>query len=158
MIQINTAVDIRRPPEEVFAYVADIRNNPRWQPVLRVEDVPVARASAGMRFRQWFQLLGRSYEARYEVTDCVPPRRIAFRYASSPFSSEGAYTFEPVPAGTRFGVAGVVNLHGLMRLSEGLLTGTVRDEIRESAEKLKRLLEAPDAILVRSGAADAGRG
>jgi uncharacterized protein YndB with AHSA1/START domain len=149
MIEISTAVEIRRPLDEVYACVADIRNNPLWQPVLRVEDAPAVPARAGMRFRQWFQLLGRSYEARYEITACEPPRRLAFRYASAPFSSEGAYVFEHSSGGTRLTVEGTVALHGLMRLSEGLLAGTVREEIRESAERLKRLLEAPAGLPVR---------
>ena len=35
MIKIETTVHVERPPQEVFAYLANFENNPKWQSGMR---------------------------------------------------------------------------------------------------------------------------
>ena len=71
---------IARSAEDVFAFVADAENNPRWHEHVnetRWIDPPPTRV--GRRGRQTGHLFGRDWAFVAEVVEYDPPRRVVFR-------------------------------------------------------------------------------
>jgi uncharacterized membrane protein len=71
---------IRARPEEVFAFVADAENNPRWHAHVRatrwLDEGPTA---LGRRGRQHGHLFGRDWAFVAEVAEWEPPRLVTFQ-------------------------------------------------------------------------------
>lgn len=71
---------IRRAPEDVFAFVADAENNPRWHAHVRETrwvDEPPTRV--GRRGRQESRLWGRDWVFVAEVAEWEPPHAVTFQ-------------------------------------------------------------------------------
>jgi uncharacterized membrane protein len=101
MTHATHAVHIDRPIEEVFDFLANGANNPRWQPLV-VRTVPVDDAQGvGSAFRQTLRHpLGFKVSADYRITDYDPPRRLALRVTSGgPFRPTLSYTLTPSQSG-----------------------------------------------------------
>ncbi|MFL5774900.1 MAG: SRPBCC family protein [Chloroflexota bacterium] len=71
---------IRAPPEEVFAFIADVENNPTWHEHVRetrwIDEGPTR---IGRRGRQFGHLWGRDWAFVAEVAEWDPPHRVAFQ-------------------------------------------------------------------------------
>ena len=79
---ITASVSIAKPPEQVFAYVADVGRHGEWSPKpLRIADLsgPVAK---GATFTSYGTIPGdKNHRNDVEVTDYEPPSRLALRSA-----------------------------------------------------------------------------
>jgi uncharacterized protein YndB with AHSA1/START domain len=141
VIQISNQIEIARPVDEVFAFVADFNNNPRWMPVLGVEQTSSGPVGAGTTFRQRFHMMGADYEMDCVITEFEPVRRISFRFVAPVFSWQGGYVVEPVPAGARVHARGTINLNGPFKMTETLFAPKIRRLINDTAPRLKQALE-----------------
>ena len=95
---------IARPPEDVFAFHADLRNHPRTSPsqqreqVIRGADAPL-REGARVAFRARHGGLWRTLEA--EIIDWDPPRGFTSRQVCGPFAAwTHRHQFKPFQSGT----------------------------------------------------------
>jgi hypothetical protein len=83
----EASMHIDRPPDEVFAFVADAANNPKWRKnVVRTEWLDDGPMRVGRRGRQTARLLGREWTVDAEVVEWDPPRRVAWRTIQGPVS------------------------------------------------------------------------
>ena len=104
MPRVEGDLVIECPVEEVFDFVADERNEPRYNPrMLRAEKLSPGPIGAGTRFRAEMKMKGRRrpVEMTVEFTDYERPRRLASTTHLSAMEIRGSLTFEPVPEGTR---------------------------------------------------------
>ena len=71
---------IEQPADDVFAFVADAENNPRWHAHVRetrwIDDGPTR---LGRRGRQTGHLFGRDWAFVAEVVEWEPPRLVTFQ-------------------------------------------------------------------------------
>ncbi len=92
---------IARPADEVFAFVADAANNPRWQQGMRscawTSPPPIG---VGSTYRQEATFLGRPVVTEFEVVDHVPGRSITIASTSGPFPIRVTRAVTPVDAAT----------------------------------------------------------
>ncbi len=71
---------VSRPPDEVFAFVADAENNPRWHAhVHRTTWIDDGPTRPGRRGRQVGRLFGRDWSFVAEVADWDPPKLVSFQ-------------------------------------------------------------------------------
>jgi Polyketide cyclase / dehydrase and lipid transport len=71
---------IRRPADEVFAYVGDAENNPRWHSyVVETQWLDDGPMRVGRRGRQVSKILGLRYEVVAEIVVWDPPRRAVWQ-------------------------------------------------------------------------------
>ena len=124
------SVTVERPIDEVFAFLADGENDPRWRSgVLDIERV--AGEGVGARYRQRVKgPMGRRVAADYEVTEFVPPRVLAFRATAGPVRPEGRYQLEPAGDGTRVRFALECTPTGFARLMTPMVARTMRTEVQ----------------------------
>ncbi|NUR29681.1 MAG: hypothetical protein HOV83_28170, partial [Catenulispora sp.] len=96
MATIRIHVDVDRPVEKVFAYVADIRNDVHWwRGVISAERL-TGDGGPGTEYAQDTRLFGVRFPARMVVLEVEAPRRFLYRTTDSltPFTAE--YTITPL--------------------------------------------------------------
>src|SRR5262245_11280448 len=85
MARAEAGVHIDRPPEEVFAFVADVTNNPSWRKnVTRAEWLDDGPMRIGRRGRQAQRVLGREWTVEAEIVEWDPPRQITWEVRQGP--------------------------------------------------------------------------
>jgi hypothetical protein len=143
MTKFAHSVMIKRPLEDVWAYVIEPANDPVWLgPVIEVRGGAGVPLEVGSEIQQVAQFLGRRFEVTLVVTEHEPMRRSSVRASASPVPVTGSYTFDPVDGGTRFSMEGETDAHGLFKLAEPVFARMARREWASSCEVLKELLEA----------------
>ncbi len=92
---------IDRPAEEVFAFLADFENVPKWNYAIeKTRKASPGPVGVGTVYRQTRSIPGRSEEG-FEVTVFEPGQRLAIRGQIGPFRARIGYLLEAVPGGTR---------------------------------------------------------
>lgn len=143
MIQISNSIEIARPHPQVFEFVADVNNNPKWMPVQTVQKLSEGAAGVGTKFKQQFFLMGATYELVGLLTEFDPHQKIAFAYDSPVFIWRGNYLFEPTVNGnTRLSAKGNVTLLGSLKMMETMFAPKIRKLINDTAPNLKKILES----------------
>jgi uncharacterized membrane protein len=142
MVRIEGEILINRPAEEVFDFVADERNEPRYNPKMRraelISDGPIA---AGTRFRAETTSMGRTVQMVIEFTGFERPRRIQETVHMSSMDLQGAVTFDPVPEATRMRWSWDVQPRGILKLMRPLVARMGRRQEQRIWTGLKHLLE-----------------
>ncbi len=150
MPRVEGDLVIERPVEDVFDFVADERNEPRYNPrMLRAEKLSAGPIGAGTRFRAEMKMKGRRrlVEMTTEFTGYERPHRLASATHFTSMEIHGSLTFEPVPEGTRMRWQWNLEPRGLLKLVGPLIVRMGRRQEQAVWSGLKRLLEKPGARL-----------
>ena len=153
MAVIEGEIVIERPVTEVFDFVADQRNEPRFNSrMVRAELLSPEPIGAGSRFLAESKMMRRTFEVMVEYTVFEKPRLLGSRSRSTPRGREGrplliegSLTFEPVSEGTQMRWSWQVKTPGALRLVAPLLAWMGRRQERTVWTSVKRLLEQPQA-------------
>lgn len=142
MAHAEHSVTVERPAEDVFDFVADGHNNPRWRP--SVLDVEPAGSPTGVG-ATWRQGMrgpgGRRIAGDYTFTAWERPQRLAFEVVAGPARPTGEYIFASEgPLRTRVTFRLDVQPRGFMRLMSGMINRQVAEEVR-ALDRLKAALE-----------------
>jgi len=143
METFENTMTIHRPAEEVFAFLADFENVPRWNYAIEeTRKVSPGPVGVGTAYRQTRSIPAKSEEG-FEVTVFEPGKRLAVRGQIGPFRARISYLLEAAPGGTR--LTNDVALDpspGVLRLAARLATPRVKAAVAENLSKLKEILEA----------------
>ncbi len=145
-MRVDGQIDIDRSAADVFAFVSDQMNAPAWQKglveVKRLTDGPIG---VGTRHTFVRTVAGRKMAADNEYYEYLPDRRVAFKIISGSMPGGGSYDVEPLsPHRTRIGTSVELYPTGLARLTEPLMSRTIRKEVDGNLAALKELLERSD--------------
>ncbi|MFF8833497.1 SRPBCC family protein [Streptomyces sp. NPDC015131] len=144
--QFEATAEIDRPVEEVFAFLADGRNDPRFSPrVLRIERVPDAPTGVGTVFRSVVKDAGMKTAREFRITALEAPSGIRWTEVSKNLVTvrEGGYDLEPLDGGrTRLRLYNVLEGHGLGRLVAGLALTAARKDGPAFGARIKAAAEA----------------
>jgi uncharacterized protein YndB with AHSA1/START domain len=81
----SVTVQIFRPPDEVFAFVADARNRPLWDESVDTEELTSPEpVGVGSTVRTGMRSMGRDYELTWEIVEHEPPSRQTIESTSVP--------------------------------------------------------------------------
>lgn len=142
MVHIDGEIVINRPVDEVFDFVADERNEPRFNPRMRkAELVSQGPIGVGARFQAEMDSLGHPVKMVIEFTGYERPHRLASATYTATMEISGALTFSPVPEGTRMHWSWDVEPQGVLRVMSPLVAVVGRRQERTIWTGLKRLLE-----------------
>jgi uncharacterized membrane protein len=136
----ENSIVINRPRSEVFAFVADHENDPKWRP--GVADIKRASGEGqGAIYTQGVKgPMGKRIDADFEVTAYQPDTLLAFRTLAGPVRPEGSYRFEDADGGTRVTFSLNASLSGAQRLISPMVSKSMRNEVA-ALDNLKRVLE-----------------
>jgi hypothetical protein len=146
-VRIEGEVVIIRPVDQVFDFVADERNEPRYNSrMLRADKTSPGPIGRGSRFLAESAMLGRVVETTIEFTDYERPRLLGSMSRSvvrliKPVATEieGTLTFDAVAGGTRMRWAWDVETRGVLKLMSRIVAGERQEETMWG--NLKHLLE-----------------
>jgi carbon monoxide dehydrogenase subunit G len=142
---IREEIHIRRPVEDVWAYLVDVANTPVWNPMFEQQEVVGGGPMMlGSRFRNVARMLGRRIEAEAEVTRWDPPHASSIRTVGGPIDATGAYLLLEEDGGTRFvwemdAATGLGGVFG--RMADSVVMRRSASTLREGLGNLRNLLE-----------------
>ncbi len=143
MFTKTVAVQVSRPPDEVFAFVADARNRPLWDDSVDTEELTSPEPiGVGSTVRTGLRSMGRDYVLTWEIIEHEPPSRQTIESTSGPFATTLAYRLSAQDGGTLvvFSVTGRPT--GLLRLLQPLIARNTQKNLDQGFPRLKRVLEA----------------
>jgi carbon monoxide dehydrogenase subunit G len=141
-MDFSNSIIIDRSIRDVFDYVSDLENVPRWNYAIvetkKITDGPIG---VGAIFRQVRSLPRRS-EEMLQITEFEPDRRFAVHGDLGPFSGTLTYDFQDLGASTRLTNEATLEAQGVMRLAAPIAAGRVRDAVAKNLGALKAFLES----------------
>ncbi|WUH94630.1 SRPBCC family protein [Streptomyces sp. NBC_00433] len=139
-------VEIDRPIEEVFAFLADGTNDPKFSPrVLEITKTTDGPTAIGTVYASTVKDAGMTTKREFRITDFQQPTRIRWTELSknTVTSQEGGYDLQSLPGGgTRVSIFNVLEGHGVGKLLVGLALLAARRDADAFAHRIKAAVEA----------------
>ena len=143
-MRVQGSVEINRPLQEVFNYVSDVDNYPKWMAhVLGVRKEMPGPPRESDRFVVVIKSVGRRFETPYERTSYEADRGYTDRAVGGPIPNHQWHSgFEETPRGTSYTRTVHVESSGLLKLLEPLQKRAADRQLRKDLQKLKGVVEA----------------
>ena len=146
MIRVVSHTTIDKPIEDVFAFVADYRNDRHWRPdVLSMRYIDESNTGLGSHALESLRALGRTLVTETQCVEFEPGRKIVSQSVSGPVPVVATRLVETVNGGTRLTYRLDADERGvlLFRLLRPLLLPWYQQKTDAYVQTLKRVLEAP---------------
>ncbi|HEY6655163.1 MAG TPA: SRPBCC family protein [Solirubrobacterales bacterium] len=144
-MEFEASVRIERPVEEVFDYVSDPRNFPRWNSAVQAVAVTSGEGEPGSTYVMERDLPGGRAQNDLEVVDRERPTAFTIRTTSGPTPFLYRYSFESDDAATLMELAADVELTGIAGALGPLASRIVKRGVDSNFGDLKRILEGGGA-------------
>lgn len=142
MIKVSDSIDISSPCSEVFAFVSDLNNLPKWQSeVVQSTVVTPGPVKVGTRFDEVVKVGPWRLPTHCVVTQYEPERLMAFKADSSPIGFVAKVGLEQIKDKTRVTMDGTASLRGFYRLMQFALAGDLRKGVKQELKALKEIME-----------------
>lgn len=142
MITLADSIMISRPPGDVFAFVADLDNIPKWQSeVVTSKVITPGPTRVGTRFTEDVKMGPTRTTATCEVTEFTPGALMGFNAISPRMDYAGRITFEGVAGGSTLTMKGSAQMKGWWRLMQPLMKSEARSGIHKELEAVKAAVE-----------------
>ena len=144
MLEFENTIRIERPIQEVFAFLSDFENVPKWNYyVLEVRQLSDGAIGIGTTYHQ----VRKTDEQDFRITEYEPNHKVGVRTLpqSSP-DLEMRFTLHDEDGATRIVDKWKLDL-GRPAFLERLAGAKVKSAVAENLEKLKQLLEKGQVVL-----------
>lgn len=143
MAHAEASILINRPVNEVYAYVLDGMNNPKWRPaVIDIQKMPGKPEDLGTVYKQGLKGPGgRRIDGDYEITEARPNELIKFQVIAGPARPQGTYAFKADGNSTQITFTLHFEPKGLGRLMDPMINRTMQEEVA-TLSNLKKYLES----------------
>ncbi len=143
MVTSAESVMVARAPDEVFRYVADLRNEPSWHTDIasvpsETDPVPVVGKTYAVKFKPF---LGNT-DGSVTALEVEPGVRVVYRADFAGMQPRITYTVESAGETTRFTRAVEMRLTGLKVLMTPMMAFMVPRRNKVFVNNLKRTLES----------------
>jgi carbon monoxide dehydrogenase subunit G len=145
MVRVEYAVEIARPPADVFAFLTDPSNLPHWQESCVAAEPDGQPLSTGTRIAERRRFLGREARTLMEIVELEPNVVYELESVEGPFPLTVRHELEECPVGTRVKVIAQADPGRLLRFASRMVDRAVREATRKDFAKLKALLESDEA-------------
>jgi len=143
MISLDLSTLVDRPLPEVFAFLSNPLNLPKWQKmVASIEQISPGEPTVGTKFKVAAELMGRKIDGQMEITAFEPPSRVGFVNQAGPMRVEITVRLKPVCTGAKITLHADGNPAGVFALAEGILAGKLKSEMEANLARLKTVLES----------------
>ena len=142
MLRVEHSIQIHRPLAEVFAYMCDPANEPKWQEGVTAASLSSGGALAvGAEISETRKFLGREMVSKLTVTRYEANKIFAGKVTEGPVPFEITQTFESVDGGTKVTVVIEGEPGGFFKLAGGMVQKQLQTQMTSDFEKLKNILE-----------------
>jgi uncharacterized membrane protein len=143
MFTVETTIFIDRPQQEVFDFMSNPANAPKWQSnFVSSEWTSEGPTGVGSTQRSVSRFLGREIESTGEITIWDPPNQTGFKVLEGPVQFEATTRYESKGDGTQITMSGTGETGGFFKLAEGLVGKQLKKQLETNSSALKLLLEA----------------
>ena len=150
---------VQSPPEDVFAFISNLENSPRWGRTKKTVRDPDSPDGVGARFREEARILGEKVEHQSEIRTLNPPTGFSYvnRFENG-VVERTRITLETVDEGTRIDLAAEVDIDQVPQVFAPFVSLVVHQRIGTLFRKLEHEFEPPDrsingaAVLIAVGA------
>jgi carbon monoxide dehydrogenase subunit G len=143
--QFEGTATIDRPIEEVFDFLADGTNDPRFSPrVQEIRKTTEGPIGVGTVFASTVKDAGMTTQREFKLTEFERPTRIRWTEISKNAitAPEGGYDLTPDGDGTRVRIFNVLEGHGVGKLLAPLALRAARKGADDMARAIKAAVEA----------------
>ena len=136
---------IDRPIEEVFDFLADGTNDPKFSPrVLKIVKTTDGPVGVGTVFASTVKDAGMETNREFEITAFDAPTKIRWREISKNVvtAPDGGYDLSAVDGGTQVRIFNTLEGHGFGKLIEGFALRQARKDADAFAARIKAAVEA----------------
>jgi uncharacterized protein YndB with AHSA1/START domain len=127
VVTVAASVDVDRPIEAVYAYVADLRNDKHWWRGVTAAERLSGDGGPGTEYFQDTTLLGVKFPAHLRVLEVEPPTRMIYETIESKTPFVAVYDLEPLSDGrTRFTMTAQVEATGALKVLGPLFAPVLR--------------------------------
>jgi carbon monoxide dehydrogenase subunit G len=147
MQRVDGSARIPAPPDEVFAYLADLDNVAEWQGGVtaahRTSDGPMGIGSTATVTRQ---LMGQRLDAPLTVNAFEPPRRIGIASEVSGVKAQATLDLAPADQGRATDLAFAMEIRGsgLTSFMEPMIASAAKGDIEASLQRVRARFASPD--------------
>ncbi|WPU10473.1 SRPBCC family protein [Pseudarthrobacter oxydans] len=143
MVKSAETVILARRPQEVFRFVADLRNEPKWHTDVEsvpagTDPIPVVGKTYPLKFKPFMG----TTDGTLTAVEVQQDARLVFRGEFGGLKPTISYTIEPAGEGTRFTRSVELHPSGLKMLMTPVMAFMVPRNNKAVVENLKRELEA----------------
>jgi uncharacterized protein YndB with AHSA1/START domain len=138
--RLESSIVIDRPVKDVFAFVSNSENRPKWVRVSEVKKLTKGPIREGTTFSNKFEMSGRQWESKLEVVEYSPNKKYSFR-TDAPFALQLDHFFKSVAGATEVTLRVDVEYSGVTRLLRPLLVRMNRKQMKSDLVALKKCLE-----------------
>lgn len=143
MFDIRAETRINRPIEEVFAFVADSRNDPKWAvPVLECVQVVGDGPEKGAQYTFASKMPVGKARGKMEIVVYEPPQLIEWQIRSSINTSHARFSFESEEGATVLSARSTLQASGIFVLTESRMEREINRSYQQQFQNLKQLLES----------------
>jgi uncharacterized protein YndB with AHSA1/START domain len=142
--RFGATIVIDRPIEEVFAFLADGENDPKFSPrVIEIAKTTDGPPGVGTVYASTVKDAGVKTKREFKLTEFVPPTRIRWAEVSKNLvtAPEGGYDLAARSDGTQLTFFNVLQGHGLGVLIAGLALRSARNGADAFAQTIKATIE-----------------
>ncbi|MBP0449068.1 SRPBCC family protein [Kitasatospora sp. RG8] len=144
--QFEAVIEVERPIAEVFAYLADGRNDPEFSPrVLEISKDPDGPTAPGTVFTSTVKDAGMRTRRRIRITALDAPTTLRWTEVSRNLvtSSVGGYDLTPLTGTTtRVRIFNSLEGHGFGKLLVGVALSAARKDAPAFGRRIKAAVEA----------------
>jgi uncharacterized protein YndB with AHSA1/START domain len=141
MAKIKESIEIKRPPEKVFAYTTDAKNWPKWQPFPEAEQTSQGPMGVGTTTKGTIRMIGLTMKWTAKVTEYEPNKKFSKDIVSGPITNEQHNTYDPIEGGTKFTIVYDMKVGGLMKLLSSVVASSMSMALKKALSNLKGILE-----------------
>ncbi len=143
--RFEATVVVDRPIEEVFAFLADGENDPKFSPrVLEIAKTTDGPPGVGTVYASTVKDAGMKTKREFKLTEFEAPTRIRWAEVSKNLitATEGGYDLVREGGGTRVTIYNVLDGHGPGKLIVGLALRSARKGADDFGQAIKAAVEA----------------
>ena len=144
--KFEATVEIDRPITEVFAFLSDGENDPKFSPrVLEISKTTTGPTEAGTVYASTVKDAGLKTKREFKITEFESPNKIRWTELSKNLvtAREGGYDLESTSdSKTRLRVFNVLEGHGFGKLIAGFALSAARKDADAFANRIKAAVES----------------
>lgn len=139
-VQLQASQVIDRPVGKVFQFYADehVRNHPRWDPDIHLENEVEAPLGIGSRLRRQNTRSGTLVEGSMQVVEFERDKAIGMLIYDGPREMRGRATFETVN-GDKTRLTVILDIPGM---EDSPASSALRDRLQRTLDNIKQLIES----------------
>ncbi|NIP23270.1 MAG: hypothetical protein GWN33_01825 [Gammaproteobacteria bacterium] len=142
MYKFEKTIIINQPPEEVFEFITNPANAPKWRDNSVssewTSDDPIGIGSTQKNVGRF---MGRELESTSEVTVWDPPNEYGWKSVGGPIPFEANQKLESKEDGTLLTFSGWAELGGFFKVAEGLVGQQLEKQMDKDLTGLKVYME-----------------